>query len=123
MPELPEVENTRRYLIEAGLPGRTFTGADVGWAKTVKKPSLEDFVLGLTGGTVQEVTRRGKYLLFKLGHQGSDTGPTLVIHLGMTGGLRIQPAKQPVHSMVRHRFFLDDETELRFQDGRKFGKL
>ena len=123
MPELPEVENTRRYLIEAGLPGRTFTGADIGWAKTVKKPSLEDFVLGLTGGTVQEVTRRGKYLLFKLGHQGSDTGPTLVIHLGMTGGLRIQPAKQPVHSMVRHRFFLDDETELRFQDGRKFGKL
>ena len=123
MPELPEVENTRRYLIEAGLPGRTITGSDIGWAKTIQAPSLEDFVLGLTGGTVQEVTRRGKYLLLKLGHNGSKTGPTLVVHLGMTGGLRVQPAKQPAHPMVRHTFFLDDKTELRFQDGRKFGKL
>ena len=51
MPELPEVENTRRYLIQAGLPGRTFTGADIGWAKTVKSPSLEDFVLDLSNWT------------------------------------------------------------------------
>ena len=123
MPELPEVENTRRYLIEAGLPGRTFTGADIGWAKTVQKPSLEDFVLGLTGGTVQEVTRRGKYLLIKLSSNRLKTGPTLIVHLGMTGGLRIQPASQPAHPMVRHTFFLDDKTQLRFQDGRKFGKL
>ena len=123
MPELPEVENTRRYLIQAGLPGRNFTGADIGWAKTVKKPSLEDFVLGLTGGTVKEVTRRGKYLLIKLSGNGSQTGPTLIVHLGMTGGLRIQPSSQPPHPMVRHTFFLDDGTELRFQDGRKFGKL
>ena len=85
MPELPEVENTRRYLIEVGLPGRTFTGADIGWAKTIKKPSLENFVLGLTGGTVEEVTRQGKYLLLKLIHQGYETSPTLVVHLGMTG--------------------------------------
>lgn len=123
MPELPEVENTRRYLIEAGLPGRTLTGADVGWAKTVQTPSLEDFVLGLTGGTVREVNRRGKYLLIRLSGNGSPTGPTLIVHLGMTGGLRIQSPTQPIHPMVRHRFFLDDKTELRFQDGRKFGKL
>ena len=123
MPELPEVENTRRYLIQAGLPGRTFTGADIGWAKTVQTPSLEEFVLGLTGGTVQEVTRRGKYLLIKLNDNGSQRGPTLIVHLGMTGGLRIQPHSQPAHPLVRHTFFLDDKTELRFQDGRKFGKL
>ena len=123
MPELPEVENTRRYLIQAGLLGRTFTGVDVGWAKTVQTPSLEDFVLGVTGGTVQDVTRRGKYLLIKLSENGSQTGPMLIVHLGMTGGLRIQPTSQPAHPMVRHTFFLDDSTELRFQDGRKFGKL
>ena len=123
MPELPEVENTRRYLVQAGLPGRTITGADVGWAKTVQTPSLEDFVLGLTGGTVQEVNRRGKYLLIQLSDNRSQAGPMLIVHLGMTGGLRIQPTSQPVHPMVRHTFFLDDNTELRFQDGRKFGKL
>ncbi len=123
MPELPEVEDTRRYLVQAGLLGRTFTGADVGWAKTVQTPSLEDFVLGLTGGTVQEVSRRGKYLLIKLRRGGSRTAPTLIVHLGMTGGLRVQPCSQPAHPMVRHKFFLDDKSELRFQDGRKFGKL
>jgi len=123
MPELPEVENTRRYLVQAGLPGRTFTGANIGWAKTVQAPALEDFVLALTGGTVQEVTRQGKYLLIKLSDGGSQTGPTLIIHLGMTGSLRIQPSSQPAHPLVRHTFSLDDDTELRFQDGRKFGKL
>lgn len=123
MPELPEVENTRRYLIEAGLPGRTFTGAEVGWAKTIQSPSLEEFVLGLTGGTVDQVMRRGKYLLIRLSGKGSQSGPMLIVHLGMTGGLRIQPASQPPHPMVRHTFFLDDDTQMRFQDGRKFGKL
>ena len=52
MPELPEVENTRRYLIKAGLPGSTFTRADVGWPKALKTPALEDFVLGLLGALV-----------------------------------------------------------------------
>ena len=59
MPELPEVENARCYLLQAGLSGRTFTGANIGWAKTVRTPSLEEFVLGHTGGTVQAVDRRG----------------------------------------------------------------
>ncbi len=41
----------------------------------------------------------------------------------MTGGLRVQKSSDPAHPMVRHTFFLDDGSELRFQDGRKFGKL
>ena len=123
MPELPEVENTRRYLVQAGLAGRTFTGAHISWAKTVKKPSMEAFVSGLPGGTVQGVHRRGKYILIPLSRGGSRAAPTLIIHLGMTGGLRVQRPSQPPHPMLRHTFSLDDGSELRFIDGRKFGKL
>ena len=126
MPELPEVENTRRYLLEAGLVGRAFTGAKIGWSKTVQTPSAGEFMEELPGTTVQQITRRGKYLLAQLGRNGSasTTGvSTLIIHLGMTGGLRFQPAEQAAHPMVRHSFGLDSGDELRFQDGRKFGKL
>ena len=123
MPELPEVENTRRYLVDAGLPGRTFTGADIGWAKTVKLPSVDAFVSGIKGGQVREVKRRGKYLLLPLSRGGSQAAPTLIVHLGMAGGLRVQHASYPAHPMLRHTFSLDDGSELRFIDGRKFGKL
>jgi len=100
------------------LPGRAFTGADIRWAKSVRKPSLEEFVLGLRGSRIQAVQRRAKYILLPL-----DTGSTLVLHLGMTGGLILQHQDQPSHPMVRHCFFLDDGRGLCFLDPRKFAKL
>ena len=118
MPELPEVENARRYLMEIGLAGRTFTMANIGWSKSVRYPDLEDFVLGLPGRIVEAINRRGKYLLL-----GLNTGETLVLHLGMTGGIRVHPKTQPAPSMVRHTLELDDGRELRFIDPRKFGHL
>jgi formamidopyrimidine-DNA glycosylase len=118
MPELPEVENTRRYLIKAGLPSRRFKRVNIGWSKSVKHPSLEDFVLGVTGKRVESVQRRGKYILLSL-----DTQETLIFHLGMTGGLRIHPKSLPAPPLVRHTLALDDGRELRFVDPRKFGHL
>ena len=127
MPELPEVENTRRYLIETGLPSSSFQGANITWAKAVRTPPLEDFVLGLLGATVREVDRRGKYLLLQLskeeGADGETQPATLILHLGMTGGLRVQASEQTPHPLVRHTFHLQGSRELRFIDGRKFGKL
>ena len=127
MPELPEVENTRRYLVESGLIGRTLTRADVGWARTIKRPSLEDFVLDIPGSTVNGLDRRGKYLLATLDIQSdivSDHIPsTLILHLGMTGGLRIHDKTQQAPNMTRHTFHLDDGRELRFIDPRKFAKI
>jgi len=122
MPELPEVENARRCLIKAELPGRAFTKADIGWAKTVKTPDLEEFALGLRGGVVQDVHRRGKYILLPLINSESEAR-TLILHLGMSGGLSVQPRTNPMHPLVRHTFSLDDDRELRFEDGRKFGKI
>jgi len=123
MPELPEVENARRSLVQAGLPGRTFTGANIGWAKTVKKPGLEEFVLGLRGCRVQAAHRRGKYILLPLSSEDGREASTLILHLGMSGGLSVQSQSLPRPPLLRHSFPLDDGRELRFVDGRKFGKL
>ena len=86
MPELPEVENTKRYLIEAGVDGAKIRSAIVTWANSVKFPSVEDFVLDVQDKTIDGISRRGKYLIFSL-----DSGSVLVLHLGMTGGLVVQP--------------------------------
>ncbi len=120
MPELPEVESVRRSLLRSGLAGRTITRAGIGWANTVKRPSAQEFVASVTGRTVADVGRRAKYLLFQLAGQPE---ATLVAHLGMTGNLVVQPSEQPPPPMTRHVFGLDDGRELRFVDGRKFGKL
>jgi formamidopyrimidine-DNA glycosylase len=118
MPELPEVENTRRYLVQISLPGCRFTGVNISWANTLKKPSLGEFQQRLPGSRVESVQRRGKYLLLPL-----DTGATFIVHLGMAGRLRVHPLGQAPPPHLRHSFPLDDGRELRFLDGRKFGKL
>ena len=120
MPELPEVESVRRSLLRSGLAGRTITRADIGWANSVKHPSAAELASSVAGRTVEDIRRRAKYLLFPLAGQ---PGATFVAHLGMTGNLVVQPGEQPPHPMTRHAFVLDDGRELRFVDGRKFGKL
>ena len=126
MPELPEVESVRRSLLRSGLAGRTITRAEIGWANTVKHPSAEELAASVAGRTVADISRRAKYLLFPLAAPSTSSGQaadTLVAHLGMTGNLVVQPGEQPAHPMTRHTFALDDGRELRFVDGRKFGKL
>ena len=123
MPELPEVENTRRYLEEIGLPGCTFAAVSIGWARSVRTPALEDFVLGIPHRQVLGIRRRGKYLLLPLTGNGYEPEADLILHLGMTGGLRVHPQAQPAPPMVRHTFSLEDGRELRFIDPRRFGHL
>ena len=118
MPELPEVENTRQYLIRSGLIGRRLGAPEITWANTIRQPSVGEFIEGVVGRRVEDVRRRGKYLISPL-----DDGNHLVLHLGMTGSLRIRNADVPVGPMVRHTFPLDDGRQLRFGDPRKFGHL
>ena len=80
MPELPEVENTRQYLIRSGLVGRRFSAPDITWSKTVHEPSVGEFIEGVAGRCVTDLQRRGKYLIAPL-----DDDQFLVMHLGMTG--------------------------------------
>ena len=123
MPELPEVENTRRYLEEQGLVGSRFESANIGWARTIKTPSLEDFVLGIPGRKVTDIGRRGKYLIITLSVDMYNPISFFIIHLGMTGGLRLHPKSKPIPELVRHTFSLQDGRELRFIDPRKFGHM
>ena len=113
MPELPEVETTRRG-IEPHLLGHTVS--DV----TVRQPQLrwpipDDLAEQIEGRSVERVERRAKYLLI-----GFANG-TLIIHLGMSGSLRMVPAgEEPAkHDHVDIR--LDSGWILRYHDPRRFG--
>lgn len=117
MPELPEVETVRRDLAPR-VTGRRITGLDV-------KRGARRLLLGvpqrqlrdcLTGRRIDAMGRAGKYLLFHL-----DNGVSLVVHLRMTGSLRHRTADAPPDDFVRAVVSLDDGTELRFSDIRKFG--
>ncbi len=113
MPELPEVETTRRG-IEPHLTGRRV----VGWQ--VRNGALRWPVVlpaALTGQTVREVARRGKYLLI-----GLDTG-TLILHLGMSGSLRVLSADTPARKHDHVDFLLDSGKLLRLNDPRRFGSI
>ena len=118
MPELPEVENTRQYLIRSGLIGRRLGAPEITWANTVREPSVGEFIEGVAGRRVADVQGRGKYLIAPL-----DDEQRVVLHLGMTGRLRIHDGDSEPPRMVRHTFPLDDGREMRFIDPRKFGHL
>ncbi len=113
MPELPEVEITRRG-IEPHLKGRKITGVEV------REPRLRWAVPAevgrLAGCTIASVRRRGKYILLDCG-KGS-----LILHLGMSGSLRIvQPGTLP----ARHDHFdlAVGPRVLRLRDPRRFGAV
>ena len=118
MPELPDVEATRHYLLSQGMESSRFLDAALTWPRSVREPSPEEFIERLKGRTVRELARRAKFLLFRL-----DDGHTLILHLRMTGSLLLEPATSPPPSMVRTTFRLDGGRELRFLDPRKLGVL
>jgi len=115
MPELPEVETTRRG-IEPHVLGRTVASAVIRQTQ-MRWPVPEELKEKLAGNTIQELRRRGKYLLFKL------EGGTLILHLGMSGSLRIVAADAPVKKHDHIDIIFDPATVLRYHDPRRFGCL
>ena len=55
MPELPDVEATRRYLLNTGLAGRSVRNVELFWSRAVRTPEIEDFVLTLCGQRIEDV--------------------------------------------------------------------
>src|SRR2546427_3140967 len=80
MPELPEVETVKRGL-QPTVEGRRLTSVETRRGD-LRAPFPEDFESRLTGRRVERLWRRGKYIM-----AGLDGGETLVIHLGMSGGI------------------------------------
>jgi formamidopyrimidine-DNA glycosylase len=117
MPELPEVETIKNCL-RPQVVGRRLTGATLHWPRVVRQPSPEEFCRRLAGQTIEDVGRRGKYLIFHL------TGrERLIVHLKMTGVLLIQPSTAPLDPHTRAILHLDDGADIRFCDQRKFGAM
>lgn len=132
MPELPEVETVCRQL-EPEIEGQRIERLEVydpRWCRPMSPAKLEAAV---SGGTIERLGRRGKYLLL-----GLDGGKTLVMHLRMTGNLVLVEGEEkldPSEGMrlyegersaserhLRARFTLDDGRELWFTDPRRFGE-
>ena len=116
MPELPEVETIARMLRPI-LKGRTVTGVRNSWPRHIDRPVFSELVERVLGQTIHEVARRGKYLLFPLDLD------TLIIHLRMSGHLTVEEVAKPIDKHTHTVFELDNGTELRFRDTRKFGRV
>ena len=119
MPELPEVETAVRAL-RAPLLRRTILTAhfpEPPRRMTNLPPDV--FAVRISGQRICAVERRAKYLLIALSAQH------LIVHLKMTGHLYVLPSAQsdPMDRWLRVRFPLDDGTELRFSDARRFGRV
>jgi formamidopyrimidine-DNA glycosylase len=117
MPELPEVETVARGLDEQ-LTGRTVTGVDVHWERSIGTPDSVTFADRLVGQTITSVRRRGKWVVTEL-----ESGDALLVHLRMTGQLLVEPIGTPDGGYTRVVIYLDDGDRLRFSDMRKFGRL
>src|SRR4051794_37311537 len=113
MPELPEVEVTRRGL-EPQLAGRIISGVAVREPR-LRWPVPKD-VHRLAGRTVRAIQRRGKYLLVDCGDGH------LILHLGMSGSLRVLPSGTPAQKHDHFDLQLGDRI-LRLRDPRRFGAV
>ena len=115
MPELPEVETTRRGL-EPLITDRRIVSVHI------YKPRLRweiptHLTKTLNNQTIRKITRRAKYLLLHF-----DIGQ-LVMHLGMSGSISVV---NPIEPLKKHEHFelkLDNSTSLRFNDPRRFGSV
>jgi formamidopyrimidine-DNA glycosylase len=115
MPELPEVETTRRGLLPH-VEGRRVEGVllrrpDLRW------PIPREVETLLPDQRIDAIRRRAKYLLL-------DTAAgSALLHLGMSGSLRVLPADAPVRAHDHVDVLLDSDRVLRFNDPRRFGCL
>lgn len=115
MPELPEVETTRRG-IEPWLVGHRIEQVVVR-DRRLRWPVSRGLPARLRGSTIRAVGRRAKYLLI-----ATDTG-TAILHLGMSGSLRVMDAAAPPLAHDHVDIVLDSGRCIRFNDPRRFGCL
>jgi len=113
MPELPEVETTRRGLAPL-LVGKRIKAAVVRH-HGLRQPVPRNLSKLLAGTTIHHLTRRGKYLLFDCG-----TG-TLILHLGMSGRLWVVNTGTPAEKHDHFDLVLENGTVVRLRDPRRFG--
>ncbi|HYT11971.1 MAG TPA: bifunctional DNA-formamidopyrimidine glycosylase/DNA-(apurinic or apyrimidinic site) lyase [Candidatus Nitrosopolaris sp.] len=117
MPELPEVETIVADL-RPHLVGRTIVHCELRFPSIVRHPEPERFIDSITGLRIEGVRRRGKFILIALG-----AGRLLVVHLGMSGQLRLVEADAEIENHTHVILDLDDGHQVRYRDPRRFGRL
>ncbi|MGC4017288.1 MAG: bifunctional DNA-formamidopyrimidine glycosylase/DNA-(apurinic or apyrimidinic site) lyase [Luteolibacter sp.] len=113
MPELPEVETTRRG-IEPHLVGTTFREVIVR-RRDLREP-IPESISQAEGRQALAIRRRSKYLIVDL-----NDGSSLLIHLGMSGSLRVIPPSEPWKTHDHVGLTLSSGLQVRFHDPRRFG--
>src|SRR5256714_492662 len=129
MPELPEVETVARGL-QRSVAGRRILSVRLGKTDFIDDPAALE--RHLPGRQIEKVERYGKFMLLRLsgvaGRQNAaangDAAPaSLLVHLGMTGNLAPCPAAKPCEKHTHVFMQLDDGSELRYTDPRRFGRM
>lgn len=115
MPELPEVETTRRG-VEPHVVGHKVSDLRV-YDRRLRWPVPADLRAQLAGRVIDRVDRRSKYLLFRVG------ADTLLVHLGMTGSLRVHTSVPERRAHDHVDLVLEHGVTLRYHDPRRFGAV
>lgn len=114
MPELPEVE-TVRTILERNIINKTITNVIVNYDKIIQNINKDDFINNLIGQTFIALYRRGKYLICELNDY------YLIVHLRMEGKFFfMHNEKLSIHDHIIFKF---SDSELRYNDTRKFGTM
>jgi formamidopyrimidine-DNA glycosylase len=121
VPELPEVETVAR-IVRPRLVGRTITGADVSWTRSLGGLARPRFAAAVVGARIAAVDRRAKFVRMALERGGAPAG-TLLVHLRMTGRLYVERPEDGPDAHLRIALDLDDGRRLFFVDARKFGRF
>ena len=116
MPELPEVETTRRG-IAPHIEGQRIVNVIVR-DRRLRWPITQDFERQLSEAIITQTRRRAKYLLIDL-----DSGATVLIHLGMSGSLRMTTANELPRKHDHVDILLESGMLLRYHDPRRFGSM
>lgn len=138
MPELPEVETVRRGLNQVTL-AQPISGGEILLDRSIAHPQPDSFLGMVTGLSIQQWHRRGKYLLAELADEAgdeardktrdktrdetSDLAGWLGVHLRMTGQLLWMFETEPLQKHCRVRLSFPNRQELRFVDQRTFGQI
>lgn len=116
MPELPEVETVKETL-KTKILNKKITNVNILYPAIIESPNLNDFKKNIIGEKIIDIKRRGKWLMFELNNY------YLLSHLRMEGKYNIKNISDKLEKHEHVCFSLDDSSELRYKDTRKFGRM
>lgn len=116
MPELPEVETVKETL-KTKILNKTIKDIALYYDKLIEYPSIEEFKKNIIKQKINDIKRRGKWLLFELDDY------FLLSHLRMEGKYLIRTKKDPILKHEHIDIIFDDDKTLRYMDTRKFGRM